>query len=226
MSALTPVHLYGALGSQFGKRYDFAVNSVGEAIAALRANFPAFADAIRHGHYRVVLGKNKTSGLAVTEEQAARVRLAGRPVHIIPAIKGRKRGMGKVIVGIALIALSVAAGPLAGLMATSIGMTTVGAMTATAGIGMVVGGVAQMISPELKAGDEKQSFTMSGPQSNLREGNIVPICYGEVVTGGYLISGAVEINGPTAGENKTIPLAETSPGGSAAWIGHGRKTED
>lgn len=221
--SLTQVHLHGTLGTQFGKHYRFAVESVGEVIAALRANFPTFENAIRHGFYRVVLGKSKAHGLALTEEQAGRVRLAGRPVHIVPTVRGRKRGgLGKIVAGIALIGLSIMSGGTA-LMAASIGSTSVGAMVFTGGVGMIVAGVAQMIAPEQSAADEKQSFTMTGPQSNLKEGNIVPIAYGEVVTGGYLISGGIEINGPSAGEGGTTSLAEASPGGSASKIGWGRK---
>ena len=50
-----------------------------------------------------------------------------------------------------------------------------------------------MLAPELKAEETKKSFTMTGPQNNTREGGIVPIVYGEVYTGGTMISGALNV---------------------------------
>ena len=87
---LHEIHLHGALGAEFGRKYRFAVETVGEVIAALRANFPSFTEAIRDNFYRVVLGKTKTQGTALREDQMGHVKLAGRAVHIIPVVAGRK----------------------------------------------------------------------------------------------------------------------------------------
>lgn len=211
--ALRDIHLHGALGAEFGPHYRFAVDSVGETIAALQANFPRFASAIRKGFYKIVLGKTVRQGLTLRENQLG-VSLGNRAIHIIPTVQGRKNGgLGKVVAGIALIGLSMMTGGAMGaLMATSFGTGTVGAMVGSMGMAMAISGVASMVAPEQKAEDRKESFTMSGPVSTVREGNIVPIAYGEVVTGGYMISGSVVINGP-AGD--LPPEVATNPNNGA-----------
>lgn len=40
----------------------------------------------------------------------------------------------------------------------------------------------------------------------MREGHILPICYGEAIVGGNLISGGIEINGPKANESPPLML--------------------
>lgn len=200
------IHLHGALGAEFGKHHRLSVTTVNEVFEALIANFPRFANAVRDGFYRIVLGKTKSSGMALREDQLAGLAIGNRAVHVVPALQGRKRGgVAKVIAGVALIGLSAGAfAPLAGAMSSTIGGTTLGAITGNMGVAMTLAGVANMIAPEQKASDDKKSFTMSGPISDLREGNIVPIVYGEVITGGYMISGAVEVNGPVASPTPTL----------------------
>lgn len=207
------IHLHGALGAEFGKTYCFDVNSVGETIAALNANFPRFANAIRDGFYKVVLGKSVRQGLALREDQLG-VRLADRAIHIVPAVQGRKNGgLGKVIAGIALIGLSMMSGGAVGaLMATSFAGGTVGATVGSMGLAMAMTGVSAMLAPEQKAEDATKSFTMSGPTSNVQEGSILPIAYGEVVTSGYMISGSVAISG-TGGT--LPPSVATNPNNGA-----------
>lgn len=218
---LHEIHLHGALGAEFGRKYRFAVETVGEVIAALRANFAGFDASFRGGFYRVVLGKTKTQGTALREDQVGHVKLAGRAVHIIPVVAGRKRGgLGKVLSGIALIGLSMMPGGLAA--APLFGNMTVGAAAGQLGLAMTLTGVAQMIAPEQSAGDDQKSFTMTGPQSNVREGHILPITYGEVITGGSLISGGVEINGPRANETPpVVTLADLLRGGLTAHQSQG-----
>lgn len=219
------IHLHGALGQEFGRHHRFDVDSVIDVISALRANFPKFTNALRHGFYRVVLGKLK-GGIQLDEEAALITRLNGREVHIIPVTAGHKRGgLGKVIAGIALVGLStISGGTIGAVMGSTLwsGGATVGTMVGNMGVSMMLTGVATMIAPEQDAPDEKKSFTMTGPTSNMREGNIIPIVYGEVITGGYMIAGGLEIDGPA---NSLPPSVSENPnngaGGSAAdtdWI--------
>ena len=214
------IHLHGALRAQFGPRHRMAVETVAEVIDAMRANFPTFFAAIRNGYYRIVLGKTKSSGMALRQDQLAGLKLGNRDVHVVPTVAGRKNGgMGKVIAGIALIGLSAMTFGAGGVMGASLwsGGATIGQMAGTMGMGMVLTGVASMIAPEQEVGDDKKSFTMSGPTSDMREGNIMPIVYGEVITGGYMISGSVMINGPA--NEAAPPSVATNPsngaGGSA-----------
>ncbi|MFC3058809.1 tail assembly protein [Paenirhodobacter populi] len=193
---MNTVFLYGALAKEFGREHRFNIETAAEAIDALRANFPRFFNTIRHGHYRVIVGNDRKTGLPLDETEMPAFNLAMKPIHIIPVTKGRKRGgVGKVIAGVALIGLSAMTGGSA-LMGTALwqGGMTLGGMTGAMGMGLALTGAASLIAPQQKAGETKQSFTMSGPTNDTREGGIVPIAYGEVITGGMMINGAVSIN--------------------------------
>lgn len=188
------IHLYGALGKSFGRKHRFDVDTVVDAIEALRANFPKFFNAIRRGFYRVVVGKNTQKGLQLDEAMLPGFKLGKQDLHIIPVTKGSKRGgIGKIIAGIALIGLSIATGG-AGLMgATLFGSTTVGSAVGQIGLGLALTGVASMIAPQVDGSEQERSYTMNGPQTTTREGGIIPIAYGEVITGGTMINGSLYI---------------------------------
>lgn len=188
------IHLYGSLGQEFGRKHRFDIQSIAEAIEALRANFPKFFDRLRHGHFRVVVGKTTRNGLELDGPSLPGFKLGKQDLHIVPVIKGSKRGgLGKIVAGIALIGLSVATGGSALMGASLFGTTTVGSAVGQIGLGMTMTGVASFIAPEQSAPDNTQSFTMTGPTTTAREGGIVPIVYGEVWTGGTMINGALTI---------------------------------
>lgn len=203
---MNTIRLYGALGKEFGTRHRFDIASTNEAIEALAANFPRFLAAIRHGFYRVIVGKTTRNGVELDEAMLPGFKLGQQALHIVPVAKGRKRGgLGKIVAGIALIGLSMMTGGAVGaLMATGFAGGTVGTMVGSVGMGMMVAGVSSMLAPEIDGTEHKQSFTMTGPQSTAREGGIVPIAYGTVWTGGVLINGAISIRG------NDVPLGDTT----------------
>lgn len=193
---MNTIKLYGALGKEFGRKHSFEIDSVADAIEALRANFPRFFDAIRYGHYRVVVGKTTTKGMELEEAMLPGFKLGKQDLHIVPVTKGSKRGgLGKIIAGIALIGLSMATGG-AGFMAASIGTggMTVGGVVGSVGTSLLLTGVASLLAPEIDAPEDQQSFTMTGPTNTTREGGIIPIVYGEVITGGTMINGSLGIS--------------------------------
>lgn len=192
---MNTIRLYGALGKEFGTTHRFSIASTNEAIEALAANFPRFLAAIRHGFYRVVVGKTTRNGVALDEATVPGFKLGQQTLHIVPVTGGRKRGgVGKIIAGIALIGLSMVTGGAVGaLMATGFAGGTVGAMVGSMGAAMMLTGVSSMLAPEIDGTEQKQSFTMTGPQSTAREGGIVPIVYGTVWTGGVMINGSLSI---------------------------------
>lgn len=190
------IHLYGYLKKEFGAVHEMAVETVAEAIEALRVNFAGFAEAMRKGHFKVIVGENTRKGLAMSEDMLPGLKLGEQNLHIVPAAKGAKRGgLGKIIAGVALIGLSlITGGALGPLMTTGLWAgTTVGTVVGSVGLGLVMTGVASFIAPEVEAPDDKKSYTMSGPQTTTREGGIVPIVYGEAIVGGTMVSGSLSI---------------------------------
>lgn len=191
---MNTIHLHGALGKEFGASHRFEITSPGEAFQALAANFPRFIDKLRHGFYRVVIGKTQSKGIDLDETTILQYRIGGQDIHIVPVMKGRGRGgLGKVLAGILLVGLAAFGGPL---MATTLGASgtmTVGSIAGHIGMGLAMTGVATMLSPQTEAGDTQKSYTITGPQVTMREGGIVPIVYGECVTGGTMISGILRV---------------------------------
>lgn len=204
------IHLHGSLGREFGRQIRLAVDTVQEAIDALQANFPTFFKTIRNGHFRVLVGKTQKNGMELDEAMLPGFKLGQQDLFIIPVVKGSKRGgIGKIIAGIALIGLSAFGGAaLAGPLFAG-GSMSAGTIAGTMGTSMLLTGVATMLAPEMKAESREQSFTMTGPQVTTREGGIIPIAYGEVITGGVMINGALDIRrkGEAAPNLFAVPAA-------------------
>lgn len=188
------VHLYGALAAQFGDCHEFEIETIREAIEALVANFPGFSAALRAGHFRVVVGREAETGLEMDAGMLAGFKLGRQDLHIIPAIEGESRGgLGKILAGVALLGLAaVTAGGVGAFMTMPLwGTTTMGSVVGSIGLGITLRGVSSLIGEQ--STEDESSFTMSGLQSQTREGGIVPIAYGEVIATGAMISGALEI---------------------------------
>jgi len=193
------IHLHGSLGEKYGKSFKLAVTTAGEAIRALSVNFPTFRKDIHEGAWHVVRGKDVDKGVSFDENQVAAFRLGKGDLHIVPFIAGSKRGgLLEVILGITLVgaAFAFTGGALAAQISiggASLGMT--GGQVALLGAAVALSGVSSLLAPEEKAEetDGSTSFTTSGPGNTYNQGAPVPLVYGEVITGGVLISGGVDI---------------------------------
>ncbi|QNG62607.1 tail assembly protein [Rhizobium phage B1VFA] len=211
------VILHGSLGDKYGKEFSLDVRTAGEAVRALAANFPMFMKDLREGAWHVVRGKQIDSGLSLDETQISGFRLGKGDLHIAPFVAGSKRGgLLKVVLGVVLIgaafaftggALATAVG--AGSAMGSLGIT--GTQVALFGAAVALAGVSSLLSPEEKAKEEdgSQSFTMAGPANTSDQGAPVPLVYGEVITGGVLISGGIDIE----------QIAVTGDGGGSVGSG-------
>jgi len=193
------IHLHGSLGEKYGKSFRLAVTTAAEAIRALTANFPTFMKDIRDGIWHVVRGKDIDKGLSLDEDQVTSFKLGKGDLHIVPHVAGSKRGgLLKVILGVALVgaAFAFTGGALAAQMSiggASLGVT--GSQAALLGVAVALSGVSSLLAPEEKAEEDKSnSFTMSGPGNTYDQGNPMPLVYGEVITGGQLISGGIDID--------------------------------
>lgn len=140
------IYLHGALGRKFGYRHRYAVNSLPEAIMALSANNPRFKAYFYRGPaYSFVKGSTTRAGMPLAIEELP-MQLGKHDVHIIPAARGsksQKGAIGKIIIGVVLIAAAVmtagaalgaaGAAAAAGEAAALTGTGFAGAATATGG---------------------------------------------------------------------------------------------
>ena len=205
------VKVYGALRKLLGQcRFELDVSTPAQAIKALCVNFPSLekwlVDSEKDGvAYRVTVGKQKA-----TEEDVSPLLLpfGEREVFsVTPVIAGAGRGLGQVLLGVALIGVAIAA-PGVGLFgggAMGFGVVTgaggfaagLAAAAGTIGIGLVLNGVAQMISPTPKppSFEEAQrldSFTFSGIVNVGRQGTPVPIVLGRAYAGSVVVSAGLD----------------------------------
>jgi predicted phage tail protein len=174
---------------RFGRRFTLYVTTAGEAIHALVMQLPGLRAHISPGHYQL-----RVAGSDVSESSLAR-RLNeplpdGAVVHLVPRVRGAaKGGLIQTIAGAALIVAGVAVSVMSFGSASLLG----GAMI-SAGIGMMVGGVIQMLTPVPKTpgntltDNGKQHTYYSSLDNAVAQGNALPVVYGEMVVGSRVIS--------------------------------------
>lgn len=186
---LRKIKLYGRLAKFIGKRVlEADVASAAEAVRFLLANFPELERHMADQHYRVSVG-----GFDLAEEEI-HYPVGQEPIKIIPVVAGAG-AVGRIIAGIALIALSFAIIPL-GIAAAGSGIAT---LVGGIGASLVLGGIAQLLSPvpTLPTGagsdkDPRKSYSFSGIQNTSRQGTPVPIVYGETVVGSVVVSAGID----------------------------------
>lgn len=173
------IRLYGHLGKKFGRVHKMDVKSPAEALRALRANFPDFESYMYkykdHG-FQVRVGKEcvDEQGLSIESEKA--------PIRFTPVVKG-SGAAGRIILGIVLV---VAGAYLRNPYLISMGVS------------LIVGGVVQMLlaPPKSRNTDEeknKPSYSFNGPVNTVAQGNIVPVCYGQLLVGSQVVSAGLSV---------------------------------
>jgi predicted phage tail protein len=210
---LRKIKLYGRLAKFVGQRvFEADVASAAEAVRFLLANFPQLEKHMADQHYRVSVGKYALT-LDELHDPAGQ-----QEIRIVPVLAGAGSGASKIFAGVALIALAFVIGPAAGGFlgigaglggatgagaALSLGL--VGGAFASAvgfiGLSLVVGGVAQLLTPTPKINapgtpqdnnDPRKSYSFSGIQQTSRQGVPVPIVYGETIVGSVVVSAGID----------------------------------
>ena len=200
MTPLKTVRLYGKLGTRFGRIHRLAVASAAEAVRALCAIRPGFERELmssrdRGIHYAVFLGKRN-----IAEEEM--LHPAGRDdIRIAPVLQGSGRGgLFQTILGAAMMVFAMwAAGgftSLAGLSSTLASEGWVG-VTAMMGMSMMIGGVMQLLSPQIKELSAKDSagngasYHFNGVVNTTAQSNPVPLGYGRMIVGSAVVSAGI-----------------------------------
>lgn len=200
------IHLHGALGAKYGESFDLEVETAAEAVRAIGTNFPEFIRDIRDGSWHVVRGEDLENGYDLDEDELAHYRLGRGDLHIAPVVAGSKNsGTLKAVLGIALVgaAFFFSGGALATPLLSVGGQTVLTyGNVAMIGAALALAGASQLLAPEEKGKDDSDdSFIFSGPTNVADQGFPVPLVYGEVITGGVMISGGVDIERIGAGTN-------------------------
>jgi predicted phage tail protein len=192
---LRTIRIYGRLAKFLKRRkFEAEVSSAAEAVRFLLANFPQLEQHMADQHYRVSVG---SYDLAVDELHDP----AGlQEIKIVPVVAGAG-AVGRIIAGVALIGLSIlTAGATIGLLGLAAPFA-ISPILVGIGASLVLGGVAQLLTPVPKIPqgvasntdqDPRKSYSFSGIQNTSRQGLPVPIVYGETLVGSVVISAGID----------------------------------
>jgi predicted phage tail protein len=205
---LRTVHLYGSLRTRYGKSFELDVASAQEAAQALGYMVSGFQKDIADGVFRVIVGPKRT-GYHLGQDEVRLSLGKAEDIHIVPVPRGAKRqGVGKIILGIALIGLSfipgvnmAVAGAFSsiaapfGTAAVSAAFTFGSTLAFRAGSMLLLGGVAQAIAGTPKAdyssAEQQSSFVFNGPVNTTAQGGVIPVVFGRCMVGSVVVSGGI-----------------------------------
>lgn len=182
---LKTIKLYGILAKKFGKEFHLAVDNTREAMRALCVQVQGFEHFMLHAHEQglefAVFQDDQNIG-----ETELDMSTSAKVIKVVPKVKGAGgNGVLQVILG----AILVVVGYFTFGATSPYGVALIGA-----GIGTMVGGVAQMLMPQA---DTLQDENQDGNKANkgfgsavttVAQGNPVPVLYGQREVGGFIAS--------------------------------------
>ena len=200
---LRKIKLYGELAKFVGhKEFEIKADTLAHAVSFLINNFEGIEKYMSPKHYQVKVGD-----YAVDESELCHP-IGQEDIHFIPVIAGAGRGIGKILLGAALIGLAfvvpqglVLSKAAGGGLATGFGFANAGFLAKSlvyVGASLALQGVSDLLFPLPKfegfesEEDPRLSFNFNGIQNTSRAGTPVPIVYGEIFTGSVVISASVD----------------------------------
>ncbi|MCZ9550685.1 tail assembly protein [Enterobacter hormaechei] len=189
----TTIKLSGSMAQRFGRTHRRALTSANEVFRALSNTIDGFDAYLREARAKgldfVIFRDRRNIGHEEFETLGP-----GDELRIIPVIRGSKRaGLFQAVLGAALIVGGIALGPAgAALIGKGAALNV-----ALVGASMAVGGVVQMLSPQVSGlrmrqePDNKPSYAFGGPVNTTASGNPVPLLYGQREIGGAIISAGI-----------------------------------
>lgn len=182
---LKTIKLYGILAKRFGKEFRLDVESTSEAMRALSIQVPGFEYFMLHAHERglefaVFQDKQNISESELSMTTGAKV------IKIVPKVRGAGGGG---VLNLVLGAVLIVGGFFTGGLTSGLGVALIGA-----GVGMAIGGVAQMLMPKVDTTQDqnqdgnKANKGFGGAVTTIAQGNPVPVLYGQREVGGFIAS--------------------------------------
>lgn len=176
------VNFHGNL-AQFGDTFTLCAETVNDAIRSLSMQIEGLKQFLRKGYYRV-----KVDSKIVTQSEYIGILDVsdGSVIHVSPRVAGAGK-FGSFIVGAALIGASFIPG---------IGQT-LGAGLFQMGVGLMLGGVAQMLTKapnynqDHKGIEDSKSSYFTNMQNIVGQGKQVPRVYGNLRVGSVVVSESV-----------------------------------
>jgi predicted phage tail protein len=195
--SLRTIRVYGEL-RQFLGRAEFraVVRSAAEALRFLIANVPGLEAHMADRYYRVIVG-----GRRALADERLHEPIGDEVIRIVPTVAGAGGDVGKILLGVALIGLTIATGGATSPLFVSAfgvqGAALFAGAAFTLGGALILSGVGGILTPTRSAAAERsdpkraESFNFSGITNVSRQGLPVPVIYGETIVGSITISAGI-----------------------------------
>jgi predicted phage tail protein len=187
MEELKTVRLLGAAGQKFGRVFKIAASSPAEALRALEALRPGFYAWVLEQHERGVAWRVVTDQAEGLDKDELERGTSARTIIFAPVLQGAG-GVGKILLGVALIAVAIFVPAPFGLSSIMLGVGLIGGA-------LVLGGIADLVTPTPQLSGINAKNSVSGTEaarsadleSNLfsrnqgtgGQGECVPVLYGQ-----------------------------------------------
>lgn len=238
------VRLLGDLGERYGVEHEYHnLRTPAEAIKLLCINKPELMEELAEAHEHGIGYRMIQAGTDL-DYADLKLPIGSNDLILVPVVVGSVDGgggVGKIIAGVAIVALSFGIGAAFSAGVALGGFLGIGAIaTATAAIGasLILGGISQMLSPQpviptlsgmgraeatstdgpqsvTRGTDGKQSYLYTGAANTVGVGATIPVAYGEVLIGSNLLSANVEI----ADESDPLRSSIKTPGPDTVLFG-------
>jgi len=235
------VILEGMLGEKFGSEWNLAVNSPAEALQAIMVQRPGLRRFLLESEgiqgYEVLIDNN-----SIETEQEILISNPGQCTYtFVPVIAGSKSSALMMVLGVTLMVMtggfgtaiaapfmaSAGTGAAATTIAGGATLTTAGTALSYLGTGLLLGGAAMMLAPDVPDGnssEKAENYLFSGPQNTVKQGEPIPLVYGRAIVGSKTISASVFTNTSrqklTAGR-KMVGIPNFRTDGSKSGTGWG-----
>jgi len=220
------IHLMGRMGKLFGETHRLNCDTVQEAMHAL--------DCMKGGVRRYLL-ECTDSDIQFTVQKGEDFmdydnighNLGKDDIIITPIPQGSKKGIGKIILGIILIVVSISMGDTGTAAKIAAAMMSIG-------VSLALQGIIEMTMDDPDELKEEKSSLFNGPINTTKMGVPVPICYGRMEVGGAVTNfgftqsriknqmGYRFISKPSEGSTGTGSYGGTASGGGGGgnidWV--------
>ncbi len=197
------VYLEGELGERFGRKFVVNTDDYSEIFKCIQANRPDFLPYIRQCHEDDIgFILDTEEGSIGTEDLITPVAEGDITLSIAPA--GAKSGIAKIIAAIIITYIIIQTGGFAGGAGgwavgaeTTVGgvvtagsLTWQGSMAILLAANLALAGIQQIMAPDpaVDKNDGTTNYLFSGGASNAKEGDPIPLLYGELRVPGRPIS--------------------------------------
>lgn len=257
-TAMQLVMLAGELGEKYGTHHEyFNLRTPADAIKLLCVNFPQLQRDLMISHHNGVGYKLIQAGAAMGYDEL-HLPFGSKPMVLVPVIAGSGGSTTQILIGVGLVAASFLL-PGAGLfgatsvfgvsaLTTAAGTatfaTTLGTALSAIGASLILGGVANMLSPQpempklsqrrmettnfngpgaqgiTRGSDGVQSYAYRGATNTVGAGVTIPVVYGRALVGGHLLS----VNVVATDTSDPLATAIKAPGQQTVLINGERPT--